>query len=78
MTPRGEVEKYVSRASLPGIDPKHVQISVQAEYADHRRRAQSGTQDEARYFHEEFSYGEFERTPELPEGVNTEESTPNS
>jgi HSP20 family protein len=52
-----------------------VQISVQGNVRDHagERRAELRT-IEAQYFHEEFSCGEFKRTLELPEGVNTEKT----
>ncbi len=68
-----EGKKYVCKVSLPGIDPKHVQISVQGNVltVTGERKEELRTK-EAEYYHEEFSYGEFERTLELPEGVNTE------
>jgi HSP20 family protein len=71
-----EAKKYVCRVSLPGIDPKHVHISVQANVLTitGERKEELRTK-EAEYFHEEFSYGEFERMLELPEGVNTEKIT---
>jgi HSP20 family protein len=71
-----ETKQYVCKVSLPGIDPKHVHISVQNNILTitGERREELRTK-EAEYFHEEFSYGEFERMLELPEGVNTEKIT---
>jgi HSP20 family protein len=68
-----EAKKYVCKVSLSGIDPKDVQISVQRNVLTitGQRREELRSKD-AEYFHEEFSYGEFERSLELPEGVNTE------
>ena len=66
-------KKYVCKVSLPGIEPKEVQISVQGNLLTitGERKIEKRTK-EAEYFHEEFAYGKFERTLELPEGVNTE------
>jgi len=68
-----EAKKYFCKVSLPGIDPKEVHISVLGNMLSitGKRTVERKAKD-AEYFHEEFSYGEFERTLELPEGVNTE------
>lgn len=68
-----DAKKYFCKVSLPGINPKEVQISVQGNVLSiiGERKLEKETKD-ADYFHEEFSYGKFERTLELPEGVNTE------
>jgi len=68
-----EGKKYVCKVALPGIDPKEVHISVYGNLLTitGERRIEKKTK-EAEYYHEEFSYGKFERTLELPEGVNTE------
>jgi HSP20 family protein len=68
-----ETKKYVCKVSLPGIEPKEVQIHVQGNLltiTGERKYAQETKEREA--LHEEFAYGKFERTLELPEGVNTE------
>ncbi len=71
-----EAKKYVCKVSLPGIDPKHVQINVQGNILTiSGERKEEKKEKEAEYYHEEFSYGEFERTLELPEGVTTEKMT---
>jgi HSP20 family protein len=71
-----EGKKYVCKVALPGIDPKEVQISVHGNLLTitGERKIEKRTK-EAEYFHEEFAYGNFERTVELPEGVNTEKVT---
>jgi HSP20 family protein len=68
-----EAKKYVCKVSLPGIDPKDVQIHVQSNLltiTGERKYARENKEREA--LHEEFLYGTFERMLELPEGVNTE------
>jgi len=68
-----EAKKYVCKISLPGIDPKEVQIQVQANLltiTGERKYTHETKEREA--LREEFAYGKFERMLELPEGVNTE------
>lgn len=68
-----ETKKYVCRVSLPGIEPKEVQIHVQGNVltiAGERKYTRERKEHEA--LHEEFAYGKFERVLELPEGVNGE------
>lgn len=68
-----ETKKYVCKVSLPGIEPKEVQIHVQNNVltiAGERKYTLTAKEREA--LHEEFAYGKFERVLELPEGVNTE------
>jgi HSP20 family protein len=68
-----EAKKYVCKFSLPGIEPKEAQIHVQGNLltiTGERKYTRETKEREA--LHEEFAYGKFERTLELPEGVNTE------
>jgi HSP20 family protein len=68
-----DAKKYVCKVSLPGIEPKEMQIHVQANrltITGERKYTREAKEHEA--LHEEFAYGKFERTLELPEGVNTE------
>lgn len=68
-----EAKKYFCKISLPGVDPKEVQIHVQGNFltvAGERRFVEK--KKELDYVHEEFTYGKFERTWELPEGVNAD------
>jgi HSP20 family protein len=68
-----DAKKYFCKVSLPGINPKEVQISLQGNLLTitGERKLEKETK-EADYFHKEFAYGKFERTLELPEGVNSE------
>ena len=68
-----ETKKYICKVSLPGIEPKEVQIHVQGNLltiAGERKYMWENKEREA--LHEEFTYGKFERVLELPEGVNTD------
>jgi HSP20 family protein len=65
-----ETKKYVCRVSLPGIEPKEVQIHVQGNYLTITgERKFTRTVKEQEVLHEEINYGKFERELELPEGV---------
>jgi len=71
-----DAKKYTCKVSLPGIDPKEVQINVQGNLLTIcGERKLERKAKEAEYFHEEFAYGKFERTLELPEGVLPEKLT---
>ena len=65
--------KYHCRVSLPGIDPKEVQISAQGNMLTIRgeRKVKRSSKD-VDVFHEEISYGAFERTFTMPEGVDVD------
>lgn len=68
-----EAKKYVCKISLPGIEPKEVQIHLQGNVLTITgERKYNRLAKEPEVLHEEFAYGKFERTLELPEGVNTE------
>jgi HSP20 family protein len=66
-------KKYHCRVSLPGIDPKEVQIHAQGNMLTIRgeRKAERSTKD-VDVFHEEISYGAFERTFTMPNGVDVD------
>lgn len=68
-----ETKKYFLHVSLPGVDPKDVQIHVQGNVltiAGEKKFAH--TIKEVDLFEKEIAYGKFERELTLPEGVNTE------
>jgi HSP20 family protein len=68
-----EGKKYFCRVYLPGIEPKEVSIHVQGNLLSiNGERRFTRTSKELELLHEEFVYGTFERTLELPEGVTTE------
>jgi HSP20 family protein len=64
-------KKYHCRVSLPGIEPKDVQIQVQGNMLTicGERKVERSSKD-VDVFHEEISYGAFERTFTMPDGVN--------
>jgi len=66
-------KKYHCRVSLPGIDPKEVQIHAQGSMLTIRgeRKVERRSKD-VDVFHEEISYGAFERTFTMPEGVDAD------
>jgi HSP20 family protein len=68
-----EAKKYICRVSLPGIEPREVQIHIHGKLLTITgERKYTRTTKEAEVLHEEFTYGKFERAVELPEGVNEE------
>jgi HSP20 family protein len=64
---------YHLRVSLPGVDPKEVQIHAQgnAVTISGERKVKRSDKD-VDFHYEEISYGAFERTLTLPEGVNAD------
>ena len=68
-----EAKRYHLRVALPGIDPDSVQLNLQGNTLTvSAERKTSRETKEVNYLHREFSYGTFERTLTLPEGVETE------
>ncbi len=63
--------QYCVRVALPGVDPKDVEVSVTEGYLTIKgeRKAASDRQEGATFLRE-FAYGAFERTIELPDGVD--------
>src|SRR5207247_5611132 len=71
-----EAKKYVCRVTLPGVEPKDLQIHAQANVLTIRgERKLSHSTKEIELMEGESVYGVFERTLELPEGVNVEKLT---
>jgi HSP20 family protein len=71
-----DAKTYRLRASLPGVDPKEVQIHAQGNtltISGERQEKRSGKDLDLQY--EEISYGAFERTLTLPEGVDADKLT---
>ncbi len=64
--------QVVIHADLPGVDPKDVDISITGNMLTIKgeRKAEYDEKKEGYLFHEA-SYGAFERTLTLPEGVDT-------
>ena len=66
-----ENKKYHLSIAVPGVDPKEVEVNVQGNNltvsGEHKS---SEEKKEADYLEEEFSYGRFERSIVLPEGID--------
>ena len=71
-----EAKKYVCRVTLPGVEPKELQIHVQANVLTIRgERKLTHSTKEIELMEGEIVYGVFERALVLPEGVNVEKLT---
>jgi HSP20 family protein len=71
-----EAKKYICRVSLPGIEPKDVEIHATESLLKIKgERKFTRTTKEVDLLNEEMSYGWFERELELPEYVVTEKLT---
>jgi HSP20 family protein len=65
----------VVRAELPGIDPKHVDISVTQDTLTIRGEAKAEHEEKGRnYFRRELRYGSFVRTLGLPNEVKGDQA----
>ncbi len=68
-----EARKYICRVSLPGVDPKEIEINLQGNVLSIKGEKRTAkTLKEAEVKHSEFLYGAFERTLTLPEGITAE------
>lgn len=66
--------KLIVRADLPGIDPKDVEITAAGDQLLIRgKRERRDEQKRGEFIHREVSYGSFERTIKLPEGVKPDD-----
>jgi len=71
-----EGKRFICQISLPGIDPKDVNIQVQGNMLSIRgERKVTHEIKNADLVHSEFTYGAFERSLALPEGVDAEKLT---
>ncbi|MFQ5666846.1 MAG: Hsp20/alpha crystallin family protein [Candidatus Binatia bacterium] len=73
------IESYVRdgelivRADLPGIDPKKVELAIEGNRLVLRGERQESEEHRGKeYRYREVSYGRFERTVALPEGVDSD------
>lgn len=63
-------KKYICKVSLPGIEPKDVEIHAQGNLLTIKgERKVTRTSKDVNLFDEEIQYGVFERILTLPEGV---------
>ena len=68
-----EGKKYVCRVTLPGVEPKDVQVNAQGNLLTiHGERKFTRTAKEVEFMEQEVAYGVFDRTITLPEGVVAE------
>lgn len=66
-------KKYFCRVSLPGVEPKDVEITLKGNLLTIKgERKFVRTVKEVELYEKEIAYGKFERVLELPEGVNVE------
>ena len=68
-----EGDRLVVRADLPGIDPKNIEVTVIGNVLTLKGSREQKREEKGRHFmHQELSYGSFERSLTLPEGVKTD------
>jgi HSP20 family protein len=71
-----EGEKYVCRVTLPGVEPKDIQVHAQGNLLTiHGERKTTRREKEVELIEQEVAYGVFDRTITLPEGVIVEKLT---
>jgi HSP20 family protein len=69
-----EGDKMIIRADLPGIEPNDVEVTVSGDTLTLRGSRQAKFENKGRdYLHREVSYGSFERSITLPEGVKSDD-----
>jgi HSP20 family protein len=69
-----EGDKMVVRADLPGIDPRNVEITVTGDLLTIKGSREDRREEKERNFVvKEVSYGSFERSITLPQGVKAED-----
>jgi HSP20 family protein len=69
-----EGDRMVVRADLPGIDPKHVEITVTRDILAIKGSREEKREEKGRNFvFKEVSYGSFERSIPLPAGVKADD-----
>jgi HSP20 family protein len=71
-----EAKKYICRVTLPGVEPKELQIHAQGNLLTiHGERKFTRNIKEVELMEQEVAYGVFERTLTLPEGVMIDKLT---
>ncbi len=68
-----DAKKYFMHVALPGVDPRNVHVNLEGNTlfisGEHETNEEKKQAD---YHLREFSYGRFERSVTLPEGVDTQ------
>ncbi len=68
-----EGDNLVVRADLPGVDPNKVEVSVTGNILTIKGSREQKREEKGRHFmHRELSYGSFERSLTLPDGVKAD------
>lgn len=68
-----DTKKFYLRIAVPGIEPNEINVHVQGNLLTIKgERKVTQTKKEIEPFYREFTYGTFERTLTLPEGVDVE------
>ena len=71
-----EAQKYICKVTLPGVELKDVEVHAQNNLLTIRaERKVTREKKEVEYYQTEITYGVFERTLPLPEGVLAEKLT---
>jgi len=71
-----EAKKYICKVTLPGVELKDVEVHAQNNLLTIRgERKVTREKKEVEYYETEITYGVFERTLPLPEGVLAEKLT---
>ena len=69
-------KRFQCQISLPGVEPKDVNIQVQGNTLSiSGERSSSRETKESDYLHREITYGSFQRLIDLPEGVDADKVT---
>jgi HSP20 family protein len=67
-------DRLIVRADLPGVDPKDVEVTVTGNILTLKgTRRYEHESKERDFIHREVSYGSFERSLTLPEGIKAEQ-----
>ena len=75
-----EEDKYVVRASLPGVDPENIEVSVDHGVLTIKGRTEAEAEDrreDGNYMVRERRSGSFIRSLRLPESVDADQAKPN-
>ncbi len=67
--------EFEIKAELPGIKKEDLDIDIEEDYLNIKAKKTDEIKEEEKdYRHTEFSYGEFSRTIQLPEAIDTEKT----
>ena len=70
-----EKDALFALLELPGVDPKQVEINVQGDHLTVRGKREAGGNAENRsYLRRELTFGEFERTVQLPYRIEADKA----